>query len=114
MDFFDEISKEKKDFPKVKTITKEVTRYKLNFYEIFAIILFIIFFCLGIILGNLFATCEATSYFYSDTCLVTSFNFSLMICLWFVGTFISIFMFSIGHIIVLLKEISEKLSKFTS
>lgn len=114
MDFFEEISKEKKDFPKVKTLKKEVNKYRLNFYEVFAIALFIIFFCLGIVLGNLFATCEATSYFYSDTCLVTSFNFSLMIAIWFIGTLVSIVIFSIGHIIMLLKEISEKLSKFNS
>ena len=112
MDFFEEISKEKEDFPKVNTLKKEVTKYTLNGYQIFSIVLFVIFFCLGIILGNLFATCEATSYFYSDTCLVSSFNFSLMVAIWFVGFLVSIIMFAIGHIIGLLTEISEKLTKF--
>ena len=112
MDLFDEISKEKKEFPKFKTLTKEVNNFKFNFYQMFSIILFIIFFWLGIILGNLFATCEATSYFYSDTCLVTSFNFSLMISIWFVGILISVFIYAIGHIIYLLTEINEKLGKF--
>ena len=114
MNLFDEIAKEKKDFPKVNNITKEFDKYKLNFYQVFSIVLFIIFFWLGIFLGNLFATCEATSYFYSDTCLVTSFNFSLMISVWFIGVFISIVVFAIGHIIALLNEISEKLGKFSS
>ena len=45
-----------------------------------AITIFVICFFLGIVFGNLFSTCTTTSYFYSDTCLVTEFNFSLMIC----------------------------------
>ena len=111
MDFFDEISKEKKDFPKFNSVTNDVKEYDLNFYQIFAIGLFLLFFFLGIVFGNLFATCEATSYFYSDSCLVTQFNYSLMIVIWFCGTLLSILLFSIGHIITLLGEISEKLGK---
>ena len=64
MEFFDEISKVKKDFPKFNSVTNDVKEYDLNFYQMFAIGLFILFFFLGIVLGNLFATCEATSYFY--------------------------------------------------
>jgi len=111
MEFFDEISKVKKDFPKFNSVTSDVKEYELNFYQIFAIGLFILFFFIGIVLGNLFATCEATSYFYSDACVVTQFNYSLMIVIWFCGTLLSILLFSIGHIITLLSEISEKLSK---
>ena len=37
MDFFDEISKEKEDFPKVRAVTKQMRGYSLNFYQIFAI-----------------------------------------------------------------------------
>ena len=44
MDLFDEISKTKQEIPKVKTIKNEVVKYKLNFYQIFAIGLFIVFF----------------------------------------------------------------------
>ena len=112
MEFFDEITKVKKDFPKVRTVTDEVKNQELNFYQIFAIGLFLLFFFLGIFLGNLFATCQATSYFYSNACLATEFNFSLMIAIWFVGLLLGVFFYSIGHIIELLTNISDKLSKF--
>ena len=111
MDFFEEIHKVKKDFPKVNTVTDEVSSYELNFYQIFAIGIFVVCFFLGIIFGNLFATCETTSYFYSDACLVTEFNFSLMISIWFISLLVSVVIFAIGHIIALLAEISQKLSK---
>lgn len=112
MDLFDEIAKAKQDFPKVKNIQKEVKGYSINFYQGFAIALFILILCLGVILGNIFATCEASSYFYSDACIVKEFNVSLMIFIWFIGMLISLFIFSIGHIITLLQQINEKLSKF--
>ena len=79
MDLFDEISKTKQEIPKVKTIKNEVVKYKLNFYQIFAIGLFIVFFFLGIVFGNLFSTCEAASYYYFSNTCVNKFNFSLMI-----------------------------------
>lgn len=112
MDFFDEISKAKRDLPKVNSITKEVKKHPLNFYQILAIGLFVFLFFLGIILGNLFATCEASSYFYSATCLSTQFNFSLMILIWIFGGLLSLFIFAIGHIVSLLSQINEKLSNF--
>ena len=92
MEFFEEISKVKKDFPKVGSVTKGVKNYPLNFYQIFAIGMFVICFFLGIVFGNLFATCETTSYFY-----------------WFVSLLVSIFFFAIGHIIALLSSIDKKL-----
>ena len=109
MNFFDEITKQKKDFPKPHVVKNEVKNYEPNFYQIFAIGMFVICFFLGIIFGNLFATCQTTSYFYSDACLVTEFNFSLMIVIWFISLLISIFMFAIGHIIALLSAINKKL-----
>lgn len=112
MDFFEEIHDLKKDFPKVNSVTREVSNYELNLYQIFAIGIFVVCFFLGIVFGNLFATCETTSYFYSDACLVTEFNFSLMISIWFVSLIVAIVIFAIGHIIALLSEILEKLSKF--
>ena len=101
MDLFEEISKTKSDFPKIKSIKKEFSGKKLNLYQIFSIGLFVVFFFLGIIFGNLFSTCKASSYYFSDTCLVNEFNFSLMVVILFIGL----------HIISLLTEISEKLSK---
>lgn len=114
MDLFEEISKAKEDFPKVKSLTKEVKKHRLNFYQMFAVVLFIVFFFLGILFGNLFATCEAASFYYSDTCLVTEFNFSLMLVIWFVSLLISLIIFAVGHIIAVLSSINEKLGKFRS
>ncbi|MBR3211353.1 MAG: hypothetical protein IKF71_05410 [Bacilli bacterium] len=112
MDLFEEISKTKKDFPMRSAISNEFHRQTFNFYQGFAIVLFVILFVLGIFLGNLFATCQASSYFYSDECLVTEFNFSVMILVWFGGFLLSTFIYAIGHIIELLKSIDEKLVKF--
>jgi len=112
MNFFDEITKAKKDFPKIHAVKNEVTNYEFNFYQVFAVGIFVVCFFLGIIFGNLFATCRTTSYFYSDACLVTEFNFSLMIVIWFSGLLVSVFLFSIGHIIALLTAIREKLNEF--
>ena len=112
MELFEEISKAKEDFPKQKAITDEFSKHTFNFYQIFGIGLMIGFFFLGIVFGNLFATCQAYSYFYSDACVVTEFNYSIMICIWFIGTLLSVFYFSIGHIIAILSNINEKLSKF--
>lgn len=113
MDLFEEIAKAKKDFPQVNVnnLSNEVKKYKFNYYQIFAIILFIIFFFLGIIFGNLFSTCQTTSYYYSKTCLVTEFNFSLMLSIWFISLIVSTIIFAIGHIIALLSSINEKLLK---
>lgn len=112
MNLFDEISQMKKDFPKGKAISEEVRSYSYNFYQIFAIGLFILLFFLGIFFGNLFATCQASSFFYSDECLVTEFNFAAMIFVWFIGLLLSLFIFAIGQIIQILKSIDEKLGKF--
>ena len=110
MDFFDEINAVKKDFPKMNVVSKEVHKYKLNFYQWFAIVVFVIFVFLGIIFGNLFSTCEL--YLNATDCLVKQFNFSFMIMVWFVGLIVCLFIFAIGHIIALLGEINKKLTKF--
>ena len=114
MDLFEEISESKKDFPRFNNLSNEFGSYRLNFYQVFAIGLFLVIFVLGIFFGNLFATCQASSYFYSDECMITEFNFSLMIFIWFIGTLLSLFIFAIGHIIGLLSEINQKLGKFKS
>ena len=108
MDFFEEISEVKKDFPKVNSTLKDVRSYQLNFYQVFAIAIFVICFFLGFVLGNLFTTCETTSYFYSDVCVVKQFNFSLMVGIWFFSLLICVFFFAIGHIISILTEICKK------
>lgn len=112
MDLFEEITKEKEDFPKVHLVTKEVKKYKLNFYQLFSLSIFVLCLFLGIVFGNLFATCETSSFFYSNVCAVKQFNYSLMISIWFIGILIAVILFSIGHIIALLSEINQKLTKF--
>lgn len=112
MDLFDEVNKSKKDFPKANTVKNKVGSYKLNIYQMFSIGVFIICFLLGIVFGNLFSTCTTTSYFSSDTCVVTEFNYSIMFAIWFVSLLVCVFMFAIGHIIAILSQISEKLDKF--
>ena len=114
MDFFEEIADLKQDMPKVQTVEKNVKKLKFNFYQIFAIGIFVVSFFLGILFGNLFATCGATSYVYTNVCVVREFNFSLMIFIWFISLLVSIFFYSIGHIIALLTSINKKLSKLLS
>ena len=112
MDFFDEVNKSKKDFPKANSVKNRVGSYKLNFYQLFAIGVFVICFFLGIVFGNLFSTCATASYFSNDTCVVTEFNFSLMFVIWFISLLVCVFIFSIGHIIAILSKINEKLDDF--
>ena len=112
MNFFEEINKKKEEFPRFHSVTNEVKQQELNFYQRFAVGVFVLCFFLGIVFGNLFSTCETTSYFYSDACLVTEFNFSLMITIWFVSLLVCIVLYAIGHIIALLTEINKKLGKF--
>ena len=111
MDLFDEVNKSKKDFPKVNNVKDKVDSYKLNFYQKFAIVVFIVCLFLGVIFGNLFSICTTTSYFSSDTCLVNEFNYALMIIIWSIGLLLSVFIFAIGHIIAILSQIDEKLKK---
>ena len=111
MDLFDEIMEAKEELPRVDSIQDEVSQYDLNFYQIFAIAIFVIFFFLGIVFGSLFSTCGTTSYYYLDTCTVKEFNYSVMIFIWFGSLILSTGFFAIGHIIALLGKISEKLSK---
>lgn len=111
MGMFEEIEKTKQELPKAKTISKEFSKLKFNVYQIFAIFTFFIIFCLGIMLGNLFPACGTSSTLYSGVCLTTEFNFSLMLCIWFLGLVVSLFIFGLGHIIGLLDSINNKLNK---
>ena len=108
MDMFEEITKEKKELPRLNTISKKVVKYKYNAYQILAIILFCGCFVLGIIFGNLFPACGSTS-FYSEVCMTTEFNLALMTFVWIIGLLVSTFFFALGQIITLLEVISRKL-----
>lgn len=111
MNMFEEIDKIKEELPKVKNISKKISSLKLNFYQIFAIFTYSIVFCLGIIFGNLFPACGTSSTLYAGTCLTTEFNFSLMLCIWFFGLIVCVFVYAIGHVITLLDSINNKLNK---
>ena len=97
MNMFDEISREKKELPKINTITKQLTKYELNTYQKFAFAIWIISFVLGIILGNIFSTCDVSGNFYNVDCVNREFNMSVMFLVWFSGftmgiSFLSIFL----------------------
>lgn len=111
MNMFDEIQKAKIEFPKIKTIKKEVDSFEFNIYQRLAIIIFVFCIFLGIVFGNLFPVCGSSSALYSGTCLTTEFNISLMLFIWFVSFIICLFIFMIGHIIMLLNMINEKMKK---
>jgi len=108
---FEEIDRLKKDLPKVKAIEKEVSKHKMNFYQIVAICAFVICFILGLLLGNLFPVCTATRGMYNNVCIQTEFNLSLTILVWGVSFIACLFFYAIGHIIALLTSIDEKLTK---
>ena len=111
MNMFEEIDKVKKDLPKLNTVSDEVSNIKLNIYQRITLILFIICLFLGIFFGNLFPACGSSSEFYSNVCVTTEFNFSLMLFIWFVS-FIGCFLFyMLGTIISLLTEINKNLKK---
>ena len=108
---FDEIEKVKTELPRANAIRKEIKKVRLNLYQIFALFTYFIVICMGIIFGNLFPTCGTSSALYSGVCATTEFNFSLMLCIWFVGLIVCLFIFAIGHIINLLEAINRKLKK---
>ncbi len=108
MDMFLEIEKEKVELPSFAALTKNLKQYKFNFYQGFAIFVFLILFIIGIILGNMFPACRSNVSLYSSTCTAT-FNFSLMLTVWFGGFILCVFIFAIGHIIHLLTDISNSL-----
>lgn len=110
MDMFEEIEKEKEELPRFQSIKKEMSYYKFNGYQKFSIVVFLICFCFGIILGNLFPVCGTSSNFYGR-CTTTEFNFSLMVFFWFVSFLVCLFFFAIGHIISLLTAIEKDLHK---
>lgn len=110
-DLFYQIDKINMDFPKLKKIANDVTSRELNGYQAIALVIMGICFCLGIIFGNLFPSCGSTSGLYDSTCNTTEFNFSLTICIWFIGFLVCTFFYAIGHIISVLESINENLKK---
>ena len=111
MNMFDDISSGKKDLPKLGNVVSDVSSYNYNFYERSAVVIGIIFFVLGIILGNIFPACGSSSSIYSTQCSDTVFNFSLTLIVWFSSFILCIFIFGLGQIIALLNRIYKKIDK---
>lgn len=109
MNMFEEIEALKAELPRANNISKEISKLKLNFYQIFAVFVYFIVFCLGIIFGNLFPACGTSSTLYAGTCLTTEFNISLMLFIWFSGLVVCVFIYAMGHIISLLTDINKKM-----
>ena len=109
-DLFDEIEEQKKELPKLKKISSEVTkRHTYNFYQSLAFWLFAFLFITGIILGNVFPACSEVSQVLS-TCTRTEYNLSLTLLFW-LGSFVFCsFIYAIGEIVRLLNSINDKLS----
>ncbi len=110
-DLFSQIDSIDKDFPKVRKLLNDISSHELNGYQIVALVTFGISFGVGIIFGNLFPSCGSTSGLYNSVCKTTEFNFSLTICIWFIGFLLCVFFYAIGHIISVLESINQKLSK---
>lgn len=111
MNMFDEIDQLRKDFPKLKKVTDEVTKQDLNRYQLVALVIMGIGICMGVIFGNLFPSCGTTSSLYSNTCTTTEFNFSLTLAIWFIAFLTCVFFYGMGSIITLLESINKKLDK---
>ena len=111
MTMFEEIDELKKDLPKIKTISKEMNKIELNIYQKISVCIFIICLLVGILFGNLFPSCGSSSEFYSNVCITTEFNFSLMLFIWFVSFIVCLLFFMIGRVISLLNSINDGLSK---
>lgn len=107
---FEDIEKQKKDLPKIKSLTKEVQKYDLNIYQKFGMLIVVIAIILGIILGNSYNTCTPSITYGSENC-ISQFDFSLMLEVWFAGLIMGFLFFGMGHIVYLLNDISNKLGK---
>lgn len=111
MNMFDEIDKLRKDLPKLKKVTDEVTKQELNNYQVIALVIMGIGICIGVIFGNVFPACGTTPGLYSQTCTTTEFNFSLTLTIWFTAFLVCVFFYGMGKIISLLDSIDKKMSK---
>lgn len=105
---FEEIEKEKKDLPEMKLVTKHFADKKtFNIYQLVALIVFVIGFFGGILLGNMIPACADVNLF--NQCTTTEFNISLTLLTWGGVFLFSLFFYSIGHRIQLLQAIYNKL-----
>lgn len=108
MNYFEEIDKLKEDLPRIKAIKNSAKNIKLNFYQKFAVVTYIICFILGIVLGNLFPTCSSSVTLLDNSCSTTQFNFFLMILFWFGSLIFCVLFYAIGRIITLLDKLLSK------
>lgn len=108
---FEEIDKVKLELPKGSKVYNNITKKKYNGFQYITFIIGLICFVLGIIFGNVFPACGQSSTFYSEGCVSTEFNVSLMIAIWFISFILCMFLYGIGEIIRLLSENQAKTIK---
>lgn len=107
---FEEIDKKKEEIPLLNKKIKAVERYNYNFYQRVAIFTMLLGFCTGIVLGNVFPSCQSSGL-YNKTCTITEFNIALTILFWFLSFLLSMFIYFMGHVIEILSDIDKKLKK---
>ena len=108
MDMFEEIYDVAKELPKFSSVYGDIKKNKYNVYQYLTMCIGFICFLIGIVLGNVFPACSASSTIYTDVCEATEFNILLMISIWFVSFIMCLFLYGIGEIIRLLNEIIVK------
>lgn len=110
-DLFDEIDEEREELPKLKKISKEVTKQRnYNFYQQLAVCFFIFLFIVGIIIGNLFPACSETSSLFA-TCTKTEYNLSLTLIFWLSSFVFCSLIYGLGEAIRLLNIIANNTSR---
>ncbi len=107
---FEEIDKQKEEIPLLNKTIKKVEKYEYNFYQKVAIFTMFVCFCAGIVLGNVFPSCQSSGL-YNKTCNITEFNIALTILFWFVSFLLSMFIFFMGHVINILSNIEKNMKK---
>lgn len=107
---FEQIDANKEDFPTIKKKIKYIKNYDYNFYEKVAIFTMFIGFCIGIVLGNVFPSCQS-GFIYSNRCSDTEYNVTLAIITWFISFLFSMVIFFMGHVISILEKIEKNTKK---
>lgn len=109
-DLFEQIDRNKEDFPTIKKKINYIKNYNYNFYEKVAIFTMLIGFCTGIVLGNVFPSCQS-GFLYSKRCTDTEYNVTLTVIFWFVSFLFSMMIFFMGHVIDILSKIEKNTKK---
>lgn len=113
------IEKEGGLFSEIKSLEKEIDRDKIgkflkymnckyNLYQILSFLVFSIGIVVGIVLGSEYSICRDTIY---NTCASNSFNFGIMLLVFFISFLLSILLYWQGEVISYLRKISDNKKK---